>query len=227
MKTRRQLECGAINGSIIAIVALVILVILFGSFGIWAYINYMDQKQNVDTKVSEATAAAVLKNTTDLNAKFELAQQQPLRQFAGPSDYGSLKFDYPRTWSAYQATDVSQGGGVTYAAYLNPVVVPPLTSQINTAKDAAKFALRVTIEQKTYDQSLASYDALIKKGSLKSSVYSDGTRTGTMITGNFSENIYGTAVVLKMRDRTLTLRTDGDVFKDEFTALLKTVKFNE
>ena len=30
-----------------------------------------------------------------------------------------------------------------------------------------------------------------------------------------------------MRDRTLTLRTDGDVFKEDFEAILKTVKFNE
>ena len=30
-----------------------------------------------------------------------------------------------------------------------------------------------------------------------------------------------------MRDRTLTIRTDGDVFKADFEALLKTVKFNE
>lgn len=227
MKIRREVESGAINGSIIAIVALSLLVVVFGAFGVWSYMNYMDQKQNVDAKVSDATAKAVLDNTNTLNAKFEEEQKKPLLQFAGPSDYGRLTFNYPRTWSAYQASDISQGGGVTYAAYLNPVVVPPVTSEINTEKDSVKFAVRITIEQKTYDQSIASYDPLIKKGDLKSSVYSDGTHTGTMITGNFNKNIYGTAVLLKMRDRTLTLRTDGDVFKDDFAALLKTVKFNE
>lgn len=224
---QRQFERGAINGSMFAIIALVLLVLIFGSFSIWAYVNYMDQKQNVDTKISEATAKAVLKQSNKDETAFAAREKEPMRQFSGPSDYGSLSFDYPKTWSAYQATDISQGGGVTYAAYLNPVVVPPVTNQINTTKDAIKFALRVTIEQKTYDQSVASYQSLIQKGDLQSSVYSDGVHTGTKIVGNFSKNIYGTAVLIKMRDRTLTLRTDGDVFQDDFNTLLKTVTFNE
>lgn len=220
MNTRRTLEHGAINGSIFAIVALVILVLVFGSFGIWAYINYMDQKQNVDSKVAEASAAAVLENSKKLEADFEKREKEPMRQFAGPSDYGRLTFEYPKTWSVYQATDVSKGGGVTYQAYLNPIYVPPVSA-------SQKIAVRITIEQKTYDQAVAVYNDLIKKQSLKSSVYSDGVHTGTKLVGNFNQDIYGTAVLIKMRDRTLTMRTDGDVFKNDFEALLKTVKFNE
>lgn len=59
MNMRRTLEKGAVSGSLFAIIALVLLVIVFGSFSIWAYMNYMDQKNNVDTKVADATAAAV------------------------------------------------------------------------------------------------------------------------------------------------------------------------
>jgi hypothetical protein cdivTM_09948 len=220
MNTRRNLEHGAINGSIFAIIALVILVLVFGSFGVWTYVNYLDQKQNVDAKVEEATAKAVLENSKKLEADFEKKEKEPMRQFAGPSDYGRLTFDYPKTWSAYQATDVSKGGGVTYHAYLNPIYVPPVG-------DNQKIAIRITIEQKTYDQAVAAYDKEIKKGSLKSSVYADGVHTGTKIEGNFNADVYGTAVLIKMRDRTLTIRTDGDVFKADFEALLKTVKFNE
>lgn len=220
MKTLRDYESGAINASIFAIIALSLLVLVFGSFGIWAYLNYTDQKTDVDGKIEQAKAEAVLANTKDLQAKFEKAEQEPLRQFTGPSDYGRLTFDYPKTWSAYQASDVSAGGGVTYEAYLNPVLVPPITK-------TAKFALRITIEQKTYDKSITGYQSLIKKGELKSSAYSVGDITGTKLVGNFTKDIYGTAILIKMRDRTLTLRTDGDVFTNEYQALLKTVKFNE
>lgn len=220
MKVRSTREIGSVNASIFAIIALVLLVLVFGSFSIWAYMNYMSEKKDVDSKIAEATAAAVLKNSQDLQTKFEKAEQEPMRQFSGPSDYGHLTFDYPKTWSAYQATDVSKGGGVTYQAYLNPVLVPPVS-------DSTKFALRITIEQKTYDQSVAAYQKLIQKGDLVSSVYSDGNLTGTKLVGNFNKDIYGTAVLLKMRDRTLTLRTDGDVFSDDFAALLKTVTFNQ
>ena len=220
MKTRRKGEKGAINGSIVAIVVLVILVIGFGAFSVWAYLQYMDQKQNVDSKIDTAVADAVKTNSEKLEGDFEKREKEPKRQFAGPSDYGSLTFEYPKTWSAYQATDISKGGGVTYEAYLNPVLVPPITT-------TAKFALRITIEQKTYDKTVEQYDAYVKRGDLKSSAYSDGKRTGVKLVGNFTKDIYGTAVLLKMRDRTLTIRTDGDVFTEDYEALLKTVNFNE
>lgn len=217
---KRHLERGSVNGSVFTIVALVILVLLFGSFGIWSYMNYMDQKTNTDQKIEEAKAAAVLKVSEELLANFEEESKKPLRLFVGPSDYGRLTFEYDKRWSAFQESDVSQGGGVTYAAYLNPVIVPPVS-------ETTKFALRITIEQKIYDKALDEYASQIKKGDLKSSVYVDGNRTGTRLTGNFNKDIVGTAVLIKMRDRTLTLRTDGDVFLPDFEAILKTVKFNE
>ncbi len=217
---KHQYERGAINGSIIAIVALILLVILFGSFGIWSYLNYTEQKTNVDAKIAEASAAAVLKNSEKMQKDFEEAEKQPMRQFLGPSDYGRLTFDYPKTWSAYQDTDVSLGGGAKYTAYLNPILVPPISEK-------TKFAIRITIEQKIYDKALETYTALIKKGDLKSTVYTDGTITGTRLEGKFNKDIIGSAVLIKMRDRTLTIRTDGDVFKADFEAILKTVSFNE
>lgn len=220
MKRIRRAEEGAINGSIFAIIALVLLVIIFGAFSIWAYMNYLDQKDDVDGKVAEATAKAVLDNSRELEEKFKDEEKRPLRQFVGPSDYGRLTFDYSKTWSAYQASDVSKGGGVTYEAYLNPILVPPVS-------DTQKFALRITIEQKIYEDAVKAYDKQLKSGDLKSSVYSDGIHTGTMLEGNFNKDIYGTAVLIKMRDRTLTMRTDGDVFKQDFLELLKTVQFNE
>jgi hypothetical protein len=216
----RSHEQGGISGSIVAIVGLSLLVVVFGGFGVWSFMNYNEQKTNVDTKIADAAAAARLEQADKDEQDFAKREKQPLRQFVGPSDYGRLTFDYPKTWSAYQATDISEGGGVTYEAYLNPIQVPPVG-------DKQKFALRITIEQKIYDKALDSYATLIKKGDLKSSVYNDGIHTGTKIEGNFNKDIYGTAVLIKMRDRTLTVRTDGDVFKADYEAILKTIKFNE
>ena len=220
MNSKRSLEKGAVHGSVIAISGLVVLVVVLGVFSVWAYLNYLDQKQDVDGRISIASEKARLEQSDKNEADFAKREKEPMVQFSGPSDYGQLRFDYPKTWSAYQATDVSEGEGATYEAYLNPVLVPPVG-------DTQKFALRVTIEQVLYSKAVADYDSLVKKGELKSSVYSDGTHTGTMLTGNFNDDIIGTAVLMKMRDRTLTIRTDGDTFKEDFLALLKTVNFNE
>lgn len=220
MTHSRLYERGAISGSIFAIVGLVLLVLLFGGFGIWSYMNYMDQKTDVDGKITEASAEAAKQQADTDEAKFAESEKQPLRQFVGPDDYGRLTFEYPKTWSAYQASDVSKGGGVTYDAYLNPILVPPVS-------DSTKFALRVEIKQDTYDKVLASYDTAIKKNDLQSSAWSNDHLTGTRLDGNFSKDIRGSAIIVKMRDRTLTIRTDADVFKPDFEALIKTVNFNQ
>jgi len=220
MKTYRSLERGAVQRSVIAIVGLLLLVIVFGGFSVWSYLSYLDQKKDVDSKISDAAAKARLEQSDKDEADFAIRENKDTRQFSGPADYGHLTFDYPKKWSAYQATDVSEGGGATYEAYLNPDLVPPVS-------DTQKFALRVTIEQITYDKAVASYDSLIKKGDLKSSVYNDGNHTGTLLTGSFNDDIIGSAVLIKLRDRTLTIRTDGDTFKDVFDAILKSVDFNE
>lgn len=219
MNTARIHEQGGV-GSILAIVVLLILTMLFGGGAYYFFVQYNEQKTDVDGKIAQAEAKAKLLQAEEDEAKFAKAEQQPMRQFVGPSDYGLLRFDYPKTWSAFQETDVSKGGGVTYRAYLNPILVPPIS-------ETTKFAIRITIEQKTYDQTLNTYQDQVKKGQLQTSPFSIGGVSGTKVTGNFNKELIGTAMVMKMRDRTLTIRTDGDVFKDDFEALMKTVKFNE
>ena len=39
------------SSDLVAIVVLVILVIGFGAFSVWAYLQYMDQKKDVDGKI--------------------------------------------------------------------------------------------------------------------------------------------------------------------------------
>lgn len=214
---RHKHEAGGISGSLIAIIALIILVIGAGSAAIWAYMNYTDQKVNVDSKVAVAVAQAQKQQFDDDFKKFQEEEKQPNRQFVGPDDYGRVAFNYPKTWSVYIARDVAQGG--VYEAYLNPVNVPPV-------KATTRYALRVTIEERDYDQVVKTYDALVKKGDLRSSVVSANGNSGTRIDGNFTKDIRGAAVIYKIRDKTLTIRTDADTFKPDFESLIQTIKFN-
>jgi len=211
---------GAITGSTIAITALSLLVAIFSVFGAWAYIQYTNVSTDVNGQIDDAVAKAVKEQIAADEKKFTEREKQPLRQFAGPDDYGRLTFDYPKTWSAHQGSDITKGGGVTYTAFLHPIQVPPIT-------DTEKIAIRISIEQKLYEDVLKTYEKLLKKGDLQSTAWSNGKYSGTLITGQFSKDIKGRAVVLKMRDRTLTIRTDADVFKDDFDAITKTVAFNQ
>ena len=186
--------------------------------GVWAYMNYLDQKDNTDAKISTAVTAGVKAQADKDAAAFLEKEKQPNRQFAGPDDYGRLAFDYPKTWSAFVSKDTSSGSA--FEAFFNPGSVPPI-------KGDTQYALRVTIVQQDVERVLASYDSLVKKGDLKATaVKADGT-DGTRLEGAFTEDIRGMAVVFKIRDKTVTIRSDAETFRSDFDALVQTITFNK
>ena len=210
-------EAGIVNVWLtVGIIFIVTTIALGGAFG-WALMNYFDQKNNVDTKVSSAVASAIKKQADADATNFEAQDKKPNRQFAGPEDFGALSFNYPKTWSTYVSNDASSGG--TFQAYLNPISVPSVTA-------TAQYALRVTIETKDYDSALNTFTSLVKKGDLKSSTIKINGVDSTRLDGSFSVNIRGSAVVFKIRDKTVTIRTDTDTFKADFDALVASIKFN-
>ncbi len=188
------------------------------SGGAWAFTNYTDQKENTDSKITAAVATAVKLQQDADAASYLQKEKQPNRQFAGPEDYGRVAFDYPKTWSVYVASDAANGG--TYQAYFNPVSVPFATG-------TERFALRVSIQELDYDLVLNNYQGLIKQGKLTSSSFKVDDQTGTRIDGSFTPDIKGSAVVFKIRDKTVTIQTDAETFKPDFDALIKTITFNK
>lgn len=219
MKTSHFDQRGAVHWSTIVVVILAILLAAVGSLAIWAYMNYNEQKTDVDGKIALAESEAKKVQAEEDDKKFAEREKEPNRAFVGPDDYGRLTFDYPKTWSVYEATDVSAGKG-TYSAYLNPIVVPPVSN-------TRQVALRVSIEEKEYDTVVKSYESLVKKGDLKSSTASANGVSGTRLDGQFSKEIRGAAVIFKIRDKTLTIRTDADTFKPDFEKIIKTIEFNQ
>lgn len=185
---------------------------------IWATVNYFDQKNNVDSKITNAVAVATKEQADKLADDFAKAEKEPNRLFVGPDDYGRLSFKYPKTWSVYEAKDASRGG--TYEAYFNPGVVPPVAA-------TQQYSLHVTIEDKDYDAVVDSYKQLVAKGDLKSSSVKADEQNGTRLDGSFTKDIRGSAVIFKIRDKTVTIRTDAETFKADFDALIQTITFNK
>jgi hypothetical protein len=211
-------EKGSVKSWMISTISLIVVVVGLIILSAWLYMQFTEQKTDVDGKIDTAVATAKKEQADSDAAKFLEQEKQPMRTFVGPDDYGRVSFNYPKTWSAYVNKDAANGG--TYEAYLNPKVVPPVSAK-------QQFALRVLIEEKDYDKVIASYESKVKKGELKSSsVKADGVN-GVRLSGAFSDDIRGYAVVFKIRDKTLTIRTDANTFKKDFDALIKTIKFNK
>ncbi len=216
-RPRHRNERGAVSGLLVAVITLSVIVLGVGSFAIWAYVAYSDAQDDVDGKIAIAVAEAKEKKGEEDEAKFAEREKQPNKTFKAPDDYCGLTFQYPKTWSAYESEQVTNGGD--FKAYLSPDVVKPISSN-------EQFALRVVIEQKDFDQVIDQYKGLVTKGDLKQSTTSSEGNQGARIAGNFSKNIRGDAVLYRCRDKTITIRTDADAFKTDFEKIIGTIDFN-
>lgn len=210
-------ERGAVSGLLVAVIGLSVLVLGLGSFSIWAFVAYSEANDDLQDKLAVARAEAKAEQAEADEAKFAEREKQPSKTFKAPNDYCALTFQYPKTWSAFESEELSNGGD--FRAYLNPDVVPPISN-------TQQFALRVTIEQKDYNSVTAQYDSLVKKGDLKQASTSSEGNQGMRLTGNFSRNIRGDAVLYRCRDKTITIRSDADVFKSDFDSIIRTIDFN-
>ncbi len=217
MKRKYGYSRGEVDGWMISTIGLIVLVLGAGSLAIWALLNYQDQKSNFDGKVTAAVAEAEKKQAEDLTNKFLLEQKDPRLTFNGPDDYGHISFTYPRTWSVYVDKDVTQGGD--YMAYLNPVVVPPVS--VGTQQ----FALRLSILNRNYNDYIKQYEGLVKEGTLKSSTVSINGNDVTRLDGNFTDQLRGAQIAFKLNDKTVVFQTDADTFKPDFDTLIKTITY--
>ena len=209
---------GDFNPLIIVVIVLTVLTIGLGGFGIWSFLNFNDQKNNVDEKIAAAVAEAKREQSVEDEAKFAEREKQPTKQFVGPEDLGRVEFHYPKTWSGY-VDNLGQGSG-TYEAYFQPGVVSPISG-------GTPYALRVSIDNESYDSVLEGYQAQVKEGELKSSAVTVNGETGTRLEGKFDDEIDGVMILLKVRDKTLRVYTESRTFQPDLeNIILPSLVFN-
>ncbi len=213
--SRKDLERGASNPLLIASIILGIFAALATGGFIWAYGNYVDQRDNTNAKVEKAVTEAK-KEQSMLDEKDYLERaKQPYNQLVGPDDLGHVTFSYPKTWSVYETKR-----GQEYEAYLYPGIVP-------TVSGTQPYATRVNVDSEDYESAVRGYMALVKKGDLKSTPITVNNFTGVRLDGKFSPTRTGSAVVFKVRDKTLTIATDADAFRADFdSVIVKSLDFN-
>ncbi|QQS17971.1 hypothetical protein IPL68_04945 [Candidatus Saccharibacteria bacterium] len=205
------------RGSVITLVSIILLCLfLVGAlgFGSWAYMGRQDYKKNVDAKIK----VAVAKNTKEVQLKdaadFAEASKQPLKPYTGPESFGSVKINYPKTWSAYVVTTA---GGQPLDAYFNPDFVPSASDQKSV------FALRVQIVSSTYSQTLTQFQGLQKQGKVTVAPYAlpkTPTQVGVRIDGQLTPTKQGSMVVLPVRDKTLKLWIESNQFVTDFNNII-------
>lgn len=206
----------------VVILGLVIGLIVLGA-------QYSQTSADVNGQIATAVAVAKEEQQAESDAYWAEEMKKPELKFTGPADYGTLSFDYPRTWATYVSKDATKGGD--YEAYLNFKTVPTAPSSASSTT-TSRFALRVAIYAKSYDDVLKPYSSAIDKGEIISSIFTinredKATVTGARLDGLLSKDGKASAIFFKLRDKTVMLRTDGTDYLEDFNALIQTVDFND
>ncbi len=205
---------------VIVIVFLAILMVTFFGLFIWKLMDYNEISTDVNGQIAVAVAKAKDEQATVDEQEFLEREKYPYQSFSGPSDYGQLSFQYPKTWSVYIAKDAANGGD--FEAYFNPVQVNPVArDQINS--------LRVIIQDKSFETVTSSYERYLnqKDSKLKMESVTFNGITANKYTGTIpNTDLSGYFVIFKIRDKAAILQTDSVFFAEDFNKLLETVQFN-
>jgi len=211
---------GSIRSSVLIGVFVLLLV---GStvFGVWAFMSRSDYKNNSDKKSATAVAAAKEEQKAIDEAAFLEKEKQPNETFNGPSEFGSLKIVYPKTWELY--VDVkTAGSGTSVDGYAHPGYVPGVQS------DTA-FALRFQVISSDYVSLLKQYESLTKNGGVTVSPFRAelvNTVLGSRVDGQITTKRTGSVVFLPLRDKTLKIWTESNTYTADFDAVLKNLSFS-
>ena len=204
----------------IVIIILSLVSVTFIGLFIWMFLQFNEVNTDQEGKKAAAVEQAKYEQKEADLKQFAEDEKYPLRAFVGPADYGGLSFKYPKTWSVYVAKDANNGGD--YEAYLNPLVVEPVS------KDTIN-ALRVTIRDAGFDAVASEYERVMKQND--SNLTMDSVEINGITMNRYTGTIPGTelngiVVIFKIRDKTAVMQTDTVLFKDDFDSLLETVEFN-
>lgn len=212
------------SGGIVVVLSDILLIaalIAAVAFGWWAFQERQDYKSNFDKKVNEKVAKAEAAQKSQLEAEFAEREKSPNKTFKGSATYGSITFNYPKTWSGY----VSQSNTSTpINSYFFPDIVPGVESSGSTP---TAYALRVELVDADYAQTVDQFDSQIQQGKLSAKAYVPpkmsgvaNVQTGTRFDGELEPNIQGSMVIIKVRDKTLKIYTQSSQFINDFSSTI-------
>lgn len=215
-----QLKAHKPVGLIIAVVLLALM--LLGALG-YAFMlmsSRNDFRDNAQEKIDAAVVVAEEKKTEELNADFIEREKEPLKNYTGPSQFGSVSIDYPKTWSAY--VDESGKGSTPVDGYFHPNFVPGTDSGIS-------LALRVEVLESSYDKVLDGYASGVKRGTVTVkpiTLESVPSVAGSRVDGEVEREKQGSVVLFPIRDKTIKVSVLSDQFKADFNnTILKYMSF--
>ncbi|MBR3204654.1 hypothetical protein IKF81_03155 [Candidatus Saccharibacteria bacterium] len=215
-KPVRSGDSSLLKTVIIILLSLLLVAALLLSY--YFFREYRVASSNVNQQIDAAVSEKSIEIENALRAEYDEKEKQPYDTFTGPADFGSLSFEYPKTWSVYVENDAADNRSFT--AYLHPNEIPPL-------KDTNPIALTVKIETDSYESFIDKYSRLIKDGKVKSTIIKINGEDATRLDGQFSNTSNGSLVIIKIRDKVASLLSNGEIYRADFDKIIETITFNQ
>ncbi len=197
------------------VIPLSITAILFIVAAIFAgiyYNKFVNQRDNNQPLIDAAVEQATTTQKKTLQDQFAEQEKQPYKTYTSPSELGSVKLIFPKTWSSY----VSLGKG-TIDYYGHPNYVPA---------DNVNYALRMSVEDRQFTDVIKQYNQKIKKGDLTASAITVAGTTGVRIDGALTKDQTVGMVIFPLRDKTLSVWTESQDFRSDFdNIVIKNLSF--
>lgn len=202
-------------GLIISFIFTLLLLIGAIIFGMWALAERQDYKNNTDQKVEAAVAVARQEEGSLKEKEFLEKEKSPYKEYVGPATFGAIKFEYPKTWSAF-ISENAVTSSTPVEGYLHPNFVPALQS-------GTDFALRVQVVSGVYEQNIKTYESMAKQGKVKITPFKlDKVQSvlGARIEGEINKGQKDAMIILPLRDKTIKVWTESTSFLSDFDTII-------
>ena len=198
------------------IISVVLLVSTIG-FAAWAFSSRQDYKNNVDQKIATAVELNTKQVSDKKDNEFLEKEKFPLDNFQGNDQFGAIKVNYPKTWSAYISENDSGAQYIFDPKFVN-------------ADQNTSHALRITVESTAYSDAVTFYDSQLLEGELSAKAYSlprVKNVVGTRFDGTFEEGKQGTVIILPLRDKSIKIYNEVPGLVNDFNnIILENFSFN-
>ncbi len=148
--------------------------------------------------------------------EFIQKEKEPLKTYRGPSQYGSLSFRYPKTWSVYANEQADK---------LTVLMQPDIVS----SNDDTPYSLHVEVMTTPYEQVINNLDNDIKQGKVRAAAFSLAkvpNVLGLRVDGQITQDKTGSAIYLPLRDSTILISSEApDKVPDLNNTILPTFQF--
>jgi hypothetical protein len=206
-------EGGYVNPLLISLILSIVVLLGVAGFGAWAYSSRQDYKNNSDLKSAAAASEAVKKTQIEEAAKYAEQAKSPLQQYVGPSQYGAVTVQYPKTWSGYIISNASN----PLSTYFHPDVVPDIVGGKNA------YAMRIQVIPRSYASQMQQYETSVNAKKITVTPYTlpkVPDVVGSRIDGQISADNQGSIVVLPLRNMTLMISTESQDFIKDFNEII-------